>query len=468
MLHHNDLYRYCQPGDTAFDDKQIEQIIYRADLHLVQRGSSGCYIIPLLYFIAGYASSFSTDYTTAFYIGAIAMLAASLGRIHSGLKLKTAVLPSRLLWQRYYYFSCLLTGLCWGVYAAASLCFYAASWENVLVLVMVAGIVGGSISSYSNWLSLNRVYLLFLMGPIILVSFLFPEKHILVAGVLFAISFLYNLGQAKIQSSIYWNSLINIYLLKNEAAAHQKSQAALRQERDMFMNGPVMTFSWKNGDNWPVRHVSENVLDILGYTAEQFLDGSVQYADIIHPDDLKRVNKEVASGSNREENFFTHEPYRLKTRTGGIVWVLATTTLSKDSDNELSLFQAYLVDVTKTIHMEEEVVETKDRLQAITQNVPGVIFQFYISDTGESGVRYTSPKLLDIFDLESIDDPPRMLQTFVENIHADDQSSWMDSVQKAVEERIPWKWQGRYVKPSGKIIWFEGRSSLTVHQDETV
>jgi len=107
-------------------------------------------------------------------------------------------------------------------------------------------------------------------------------------------------------------------------------------------------------------------------------------------------------------------------------------------------------------------------LQAITANVPGVVFQFYASNTGEAGVRYTSAKMLDIFGLEFFDNPPLLLEKFVQNIYVDDQKSWIESVQHVVEKQIPWKWKGRYVRPSGRIIWFEGQSVPTVCENEIV
>ncbi len=110
----------------------------------------------------------------------------------------------------------------------------------------------------------------------------------------------------------------------------------------------------------------------------------------------------------------------------------------------------------------------KERLEAITENIPGVVFQFYVPNTGEPGVRYASSKLLDIFGLEFIDDHPTLLQKFIGNIHEEDRQSFIDSVQEASEKQILWRWSGRYVKPSGEIIWFEGHSSPIARQDELV
>lgn len=118
----------------------------------------------------------------------------------------------------------------------------------------------------------------------------------------------------------------------------------------------------------------------------------------------------------------------------------------------------------KTVELSNE----KERLEGITENVPGVVFQFYYRSDGESGVRYTSTKLLDIFDLAFIDDPPILLQAFVENIHEEDRQSFINSVQEGVEKQRPWSWKGRYIKPSGEIIWFEGHASPIAHKNEII
>jgi len=103
--------------------------------------------------------------------------------------------------------------------------------------------------------------------------------------------------------------------------------------------------------------------DILGYSAEEFLNGSVQYVTLIHPNDLQRVLDEVQSNSVAENSHFIHEPYRLINRTREVIWIFDSTTLVRNTQGEITHYQGYLVDITKTVLMEEEVVATKDRLK---------------------------------------------------------------------------------------------------------
>lgn len=142
------------------------------------------------------------------------------------------------------------------------------------------------------------------------------------------------------------------------------SLSLLQQKHEMFMHGPVMIFTWKHQENWPVEYVSENVFDTLGYSANEFLDGSVKYMDCIHPDDVQRVIREVAEHSASDNNF-VHEPYRLLSHDGEIIWVLDSTSVTRDSHGEISFFQGYLVDVTQTMLMQDEIAEARKHLDLV-------------------------------------------------------------------------------------------------------
>lgn len=152
--------------------------------------------------------------------------------------------------------------------------------------------------------------------------------------------------------------------LEDQKSQLLKTQKTLQQERDMFMQGPVMVFSWDNKENWPVTHVSKNVIDILGYNAEEFLDGSVSYTSIVHEEDCPRMEDEVASYSSSGVTRFFHEPYRLTNRSGETIWVLDSTSIVRNAEGEILRYQGYLVDITKMVLMEEEVAETRNKLLA--------------------------------------------------------------------------------------------------------
>lgn len=129
----------------------------------------------------------------------------------------------------------------------------------------------------------------------------------------------------------------------------------LRQERDMFISGPVVTFKWKNAENWPVEYISPNFEQILGYNSEEFLLNRILYTEIIHPDDLNRVINEVDTFSTSNVVRFEHQPYRLISRSGEIKWVLDYTTILRDDSGKITHFLGYIVDISERKTAEEKI-----------------------------------------------------------------------------------------------------------------
>ncbi|MBI9081809.1 MAG: PAS domain-containing protein [Pseudodesulfovibrio sp.] len=159
--------------------------------------------------------------------------------------------------------------------------------------------------------------------------------------------------------------------------------ATLQRERDRFMQGPVMTFTWKNSENWPVEQVSDNVFELLGYTPEELLDGSLIYATLLHPDDLPRVFNEVTENSTPDSMHFVHEPYRLRHKSGAWLWILDHTTLIRDSRWAISHYSGYLIDITSSMLMQEELLEAKNNLELVIKNTRVGIWDWHIQ-SGEA------------------------------------------------------------------------------------
>lgn len=168
-------------------------------------------------------------------------------------------------------------------------------------------------------------------------------------------------------------------------------ETALKREREMFLRGPVATFTWLNQENWPVEQVSANVFDILGYKAEEFLDGSVLYAECIHPDDLERVTKEVTSHSESDDNSFIHSPYRLISRSGDTIWVLDTTSIVRDSKRGITHYLGYLVDISEQKRQEQLLLESSmqkeelKRLESLKTMAGAIAHRFNNAMTGVQG-----------------------------------------------------------------------------------
>ncbi len=143
-----------------------------------------------------------------------------------------------------------------------------------------------------------------------------------------------------------------------EITDKHEAETILQRERNMFLHGPVVTFTWRNSENWPVEQVSGNVFGLLGYSAKEFIEGSILYASLIHPDDFDRVSSEVTTHSNDNSLSFIHEPYRLVTCSGNTIWVIDTTTIIRNDQEDITHYQGYLVDISEQKRQEQIVLES--------------------------------------------------------------------------------------------------------------
>ncbi len=154
--------------------------------------------------------------------------------------------------------------------------------------------------------------------------------------------------------------------------------AALEKEealKTIINHSQVVVFLWKNEEKWPAEFVSENVVN-FGYTVEDFISGRVLYGDIIHPEDLNKVeeglNKRIQTGAPD----FNME-YRIFSKAGKIRWVNERTFIQRDPEGKVTHFQGVVLDITEKKRSEEKLekaLKMQKVLTAVINNSPAVVF----------------------------------------------------------------------------------------------
>ena len=142
-----------------------------------------------------------------------------------------------------------------------------------------------------------------------------------------------------------------VFVLRRQVARKTeslKAETRVREEAfDIINRSASIAFLWKNAEDWPVEFVSDNVLQLTGYSSQEFLSGEILYSRIIHPDDLKRVSRDVAQASEDPGiEKFTHKPYRIITKNKEIKWVADHTHLRKDEEGRITHYQGIVEDIT--------------------------------------------------------------------------------------------------------------------------
>jgi len=154
----------------------------------------------------------------------------------------------------------------------------------------------------------------------------------------------------------------------------KKSDWNLREAYEIINRSPAIAFLWRKEKGWPVEFVSENVVALCGYSAEEFISGSISYADLIHPDDLNRVAGEIKQTEQHpQQKSCQHAPYRILTRDGQVKWVDDNSSVKRDKRGVISHYRSILLDITQRKKDEEILLRSKRHWEKTFDAIPALI-----------------------------------------------------------------------------------------------
>jgi len=184
--------------------------------------------------------------------------------------------------------------------------------------------------------------------------------------------------------TIIWASLHAVSLSENRFMAfcsditdRKQSVFELQKANDIINNSPVVAFSWRTVEGWPIDHVSENAIELFGYSVEEFISGQVAFSEVIHFDDVERVKAEVDKYCEEKEwNSYTHEPYRIITKDGEIKWVDDMTQIRRDENGIVTHCEGIVYDITDRKIAEVELNKSEEKYRGIFNESIATIYVF--------------------------------------------------------------------------------------------
>ncbi len=152
-------------------------------------------------------------------------------------------------------------------------------------------------------------------------------------------------------------ALNNSLAQSNQELEHRVEErtADLKESSNIINRSPAVAFLWANRQGWPVEFVSENVKDLFGFTSKYFTSGKIDYADVIHPGDLKTVVEEISIAGNKKDKIdFAHKPYRIITKNGDVKWLDHRSFIRKNQQGVITHYEGLVIDITNQKKLEQE------------------------------------------------------------------------------------------------------------------
>ena len=251
-----------------------------------------------------------------------------------------------------------------------------------------------------------------------------------------------------------------IGLLERLAESIAKAQrerlirAALRESEERFSQIALQSreMIWEMDRNGLITYVSPISEAILGYAPSELV-GKKYFHELYAEEDagtFKRTILDIVS----QGATFHNRVESAATKDGRKVWFSVSGGPILSETGEVIGYRGSNSDITERKRAEEEVLKSQQQLQAIADSVPGAIFQFFATPSGEWGLSYLSESAKRIFGIEGPTE--EALSVFIRNMPPETAQRFEESIAEAVKNLTRWEFQGEINKPTGETIAFEG------------
>lgn len=230
MLFEQELKTHLLAQNKSFNPHDFSSTLHLAIVDLKNRNIAGAFIVPLAYLVGGLATNYASEHLSLFVLFGIILFALTFLRGIVIVAFSKEEIKNKHIFLPLYFWSNLFTGLIWGLFAATGVFFYHNTLSVTLIVILLAGISGGSMASYCVWKLLSYCYLVIILLPTIFVEFYIGNSITVSIGIAITIFLIFNMVQAKVWNNHYWLSLINSIVIKNTTLELEKLNKQLVDE----------------------------------------------------------------------------------------------------------------------------------------------------------------------------------------------------------------------------------------------
>ena len=242
--------------------------------------------------------------------------------------------------------------------------------------------------------------------------------------------------------------------LAEQTRQRLRSDALERRYRQLVEDMPLSFYITSIDSNVNPLYVSPAIVDLLGYSLEEWRANPLLFEELLHPADRVPVLRAIARAKSEMSPY--EAEYRLYHKNGSLVCVQDRAVTVRDAPDGVFHWQGFLVDVTARKLAEQRYRTLVEQLPLIT----------YIDTpySYDEAAAYVSPQIERIlgYSLAEWHSNPSF---FVDHLHPDDRDRVREAQRQARQHAEPLELEYRFIAADGRIVWL--KDSYTIVYDES-
>jgi PAS domain S-box-containing protein len=206
----------------------------------------------------------------------------------------------------------------------------------------------------------------------------------------------------------------------------------------------------------PMLYISPQVLDILGFSAEEWIADPYAWSRQFHPEDRERIEEEYRRIETSGDPFSVD--YRMFARDGRVVWFHDEAVLVRDAGGASMFWQGIMYDITAQRETELIVSETEARYQTLVEQLPAVVYSEPVYGN-ELSVMYISPRVERVLGITQQEWQTNPL-VWLESMHPDDRDRIAAENARTEMTGEPFIADYRSIARDGHVVWFHDEATL--------
>ncbi|HCF28368.1 MAG TPA: hypothetical protein DEV81_14460, partial [Cyanobacteria bacterium UBA11049] len=179
------------------------------------------------------------------------------------------------------------------------------------------------------------------------------------------------------------------------------------------------------------------------------------WLDAIHPDDRPETARQWARAVTTKEIY--QIKHRVRVVDGSYRFFLARGAPVFDREGKVLEWVGAHIDISSRQQAQQVLHQSQTKFQQLMANLPGMVYCYLPCENGSDRFIFVNSASRELLELE----PEIVLQdasSLFRLIHPDDLASFHQSIAVAVQNFLPWQWEGRIITPSGQLKWIQGSS----------